>query len=315
MNDKPGSNNNKPGSNIAASVRQRLLSLSRTEGRDFQEVLTRYALERLLYRLGRTAHHDQFILKGALLFSLWMDERHRATQDMDLLGRGAPEPTRLVSVFQDICVAEVPDDGLVFHAESVVGGFIREDSTYGGVRLKLRANLERARIPLQVDIGFGDAVVPDPEEREFPALLDFPAPRVIAYRRETSIAEKFLALVSLGMDNSRMKDYFDLWLLSDEFPFDGETLGQAVEACFVRRSVSLPSAVPVGLTADFWQNSSKKTQWNAFVRQRVATPDALPAFGIVVSQIAEFLLPVLECLQRGQQFSATWAAGGPWSKL
>ena len=304
-----------PNTNIAASVRQRLLTLSRTQGRDFQEVLTRYALERLLYRLGRSVHHDQFILKGALLFSLWLDERHRATQAMDLLGRGTPDPARLISVFQDICAAEVPDDGLLFHAESVVGGFIREDSIYGGVRLKLRATLERARIPLQVDVGFGDAVVPDPEEREFPALLDFPAPRVTAYRRETSIAEKFLALVSLGMDNSRMKDYFDLWLLSCEFPFDGNTLLQAVEACFVRRSVSLPATVPVGLTADFWQHPSKKTQWNAFVRQRVAAPDALPAFDLVVSQIAEFLLPVLDCLQRDENFSATWAAGGPWHRL
>ena len=182
----------KPPTNLAASVRQRLLTLSRTEKRDFQEVLTRFALERLLYRLGHTVYRDQFVLKGALLFLLWSTEIHRFTQDMDLLGYGEPAPEHWIAVFRAACQAEVQDDGLVFEAETVAGRLIREEDIYSGVRITLRARLEQARIPMQVDIGLGDAVVPDPEEADFPPLLDFPAPHLRAYRRETSIAEKFL---------------------------------------------------------------------------------------------------------------------------
>lgn len=304
--------NDKQPINMAASVRQRLLNFSRAEKRDFQEVLTRFALERLLYRLGRTEGGEQFILKGALLFTLWADGMHRSTQDMDLLGRGEPEPARLVRVFQAVCGADVPDDGLLFHADSVAASPIREENIYGGVRVKLRATLERTRIPIQVDVGFGDAVVPEPEEWEFPPLLDFPAPRVRAYRRETSIAEKFLAMVTLGMDNSRMKDYFDLWLLANGFAFAGETLKGALGACFQRRDVALPESVPVGLTAEFGQSAAKRTQWDAFVRQRVAAPSALPAFGEVVAGIAAFLLPALDALRAGRDFPAQWSPGGPW---
>ncbi len=302
----------KPITHLAASVRQRLLTLSRKEKRDFQEILTRFALERLLYRLGQTEFRNQFVLKGALLFVLWSEEIHRFTQDMDLLGYGEPSLERLSAVFRAICQAQVEDDGLIFEAESVVGRFIREENLYGGIRITLRALLGQARILMQIDIGFGDAVVPAPEEADFPPLLDFPAPHVRVYRRETSIAEKFLALVTFGQDNSRMKDYFDIWLLARDFSFEGETVSAAIEATFVRHRVSLPEGVPTGLTSAFAENAAKRIQWEAFVRQRVAIPTKTPALPEVVAKMCDFLLPPLEALQTEKPFAERWLPGGLW---
>ena len=298
--------------NLAASVRQRLLMLSRNEKRDFQHVLTRFALERLLYRVGHTEYRDQFILKGALLFVVWSEEIHRFTQDLDLLGYGEPSVERLVSVFRTICQADVQDDGLVFEPETVVARSIREESIYGGIRITLRARIEQARIPIQVDIGFGDAVVPDPEETDFPPLLDFPAPRLRAYRRETSIAEKFLALVTLGQDNSRMKDYFDIWLLARDFAFEATVLSAAMKAAFIRRNVPIPEDVPIGLTATFAEDARKRSQWTAFVRQRVVARETTPALPEVTAKISDFLLPLLQAIKAQQPFVRSWQPGGPW---
>jgi len=299
---------NKPITNVTASVRQRLLTLSRNEKRDFQEVLTRFALERLLYRLGKTDYRDQFVLKGALLFVVWSSEIHRYTKDMDLLGQGEPSRERWVAVFQAVCQAQVEDDGLLFEADSVAGRSIREENIYGGIRITLRALLGQARIPIQIDIGFGDAVVPEPE------VADFPAPRLRVYRRETSIAEKFLALVTLGQDNSRMKDYFDIWLLARDFSFDGDVLSAAIEATFIRRRMALPDAVPIGLTTAFAESPTKRNQWEAFVRQRVATPETSPALTEAVARMADFLVSPLQALQSRQPFTAHWQPGGPWQK-
>lgn len=303
---------NKPLTNLPASVRQRLLNLSRQEKREFQEVLTRYALERLLYRLGKTPHGGQFILKGALLFVVWSREIHRATQDMDLLGRGDPSPERLVALFQEVCEAEVEADGLTFEPSSLAGRFIREDNIYGGVRITLRAQLEQARIPLQIDIGFGDAVFPEPEEVTFPTLLDFPAPHLKVYRKETSIAEKLLAIVTLGEDNTRLKDYFDLWLLARDYAFAGETLKGALAASFARQRIPVPETVPVGLTPAFADNAAKRLQWQGFVRQRVSLPVNAPVLEEVVASIRDFLLPVLNALTPSQEFPLEWPPGGPW---
>lgn len=303
----------KPLTNLPGSVRQRLLNISRQQKRDFQEVLTRFALERLLYRLGKTPHGDRFILKGALLFVLWTDEIHRFTTDMDLLGSGDPSPERLSAVFRAACTAEVEPDGLEFNPDSVRGGFIREDNIYSGVRITMQATLERARIPIQVDIGFGDAVVPEPQETDFPPLLDFPAPHLRAYRRETSIAEKLLALTTLGIDNSRMKDYFDIWLLSESLAFDGKVLAEAIAAAFARQRVALPEETPVGLTATFGESPAKLAQWTAFVRQRVVAPDALPPFPQLVAHMATFLMPAVQAARTPAiELKDTWALGGPW---
>jgi predicted nucleotidyltransferase component of viral defense system len=207
--------------NLTASVRARLMNLARQGREDFGEVLSRYARERLLYRLSASDYRERFVLKGALLFSYWAGAPHRPTRDLDLLGRGEPDMALLEEAFRDICRAEVEPDGLAFLEDSVRGERIKEEEEYEGVRLRLTAALGNARIPLQVDVGFGDAVVPAPEEVAFPTLLGMPAPQLKAYRRETVVAEKFEAMVKLGMLNSRMKDFYDVWELSQKIRLRG----------------------------------------------------------------------------------------------
>lgn len=238
---------NRSPKNLSASVRQRLTNLARARGEAFQTLLTRYALERLLYRLSQSEDADRFLLKGALLFLLWSDTPHRATRDIDLLGSGSLAVEALAALFRSLCELDVAEDGLLYLAETVQAGAIREDNLYGGVRVTLTAVLENARIPVQVDIGFGDAITPEPVAIAFPTLLDFPAPRLRAYQRETVIAEKLEALVTLEMGNSRLKDFYDLFVLGQEFSFEGARLGEAIRATFARRGTPLPEQMPVGL--------------------------------------------------------------------
>ena len=226
-------------SNRAASVRQKLLNLARERGEEFQFVLTRYAIERVLYRLSRSAHADRFVLKGAMLFELWTGQTHRSTLDVDLLSEVSNDVDRLLAVFREVVAAEVEDDGLVIDPASVRGEQIREDQHYQGVRLTATATLAGARIPLQIDIGFGDAVVPGPQQAEYPTLLDSSPPRLWVYPKETVVAEKFEAMVSLGIANSRMKDFYDLYVLSERFDFDGDLLARAIAATFARRRTAL----------------------------------------------------------------------------
>ena len=201
------------GKNTAVSVRDRLLKLARQRGEDFQLILTRYGLERILYRLSQSEHCNQFILKGAMLFSLWSTETHRPTRDVDLLGFGESDEATLQQIFSDLCRVPVEDDGLLFLADSIRVESIRDATEYGGVRVTLLGYLADARIPVQADIGFGDVVTPEPEQIEYPTLLEYPAPSLRAYPRETVVAEKYQALVNLGIANSRMKDFYDLWIM------------------------------------------------------------------------------------------------------
>ncbi len=270
-------------------MRQRLLNLSTVRQDNFNRLLTQYALERLLYRISRSPHSEHFILKGAMLFLLWMEEPHRHTRDLDLLGTGDPAPERLTALFQEICILEVAEDGMVFDPTTVTAKNIREENMYGGVRVRLTAFLEKARIPLQIDVGYGDAVTPDPEAMTFPTLLDFPPPLLRAYARETVIAEKLSALITLDMDNSRMKDFFDLWILTKQFGFEGEQLGQAVVATFARRSLRLPEGTPTGLSETFWGSPAKQVQWRTFVRQSVSPSLQTLTLEEVIDFIASFL--------------------------
>jgi hypothetical protein len=198
-------------SNVAHSVKVRLLQRAREDGEDFNSLLIRYVLERLLHRLGASYHAAEFVLKGALLFVAWSARPHRATKDLDLLGSGAPEPARLATIFRDICQVSTVDDGVTFLAETIVAEPIRENAIYDGIRLRFTALVGTAEIPVQVDVGFGDATTPEPQPMVLPVLLDFPAPKLRAYARESTIAEKLHALVELGLGNSRMKDFYDLW--------------------------------------------------------------------------------------------------------
>lgn len=253
--------------NVAASIRARLKHYADMRQQDFNLTLTRYGLERLLYRLSISQHANRYLLKGALLFSLWFDQPHRPTRDADLLGFGPDDIESAVQAFRQICQIGV-DDGMAFDVASVKGTTIRKEAGYGGVRVDLLATLDGARIALQVDIGFGDAVTPAPELAEYPVLLaGLPAPQLRAYPKYTVVAEKFHAVCLLGMANTRMKDYFDLWVLLTDGGLDAAELRRAVDATFTRRKLAFPIAVPAGLSEAFSQDAAKQKQWSAFLKK------------------------------------------------
>jgi hypothetical protein len=275
--------------NRAASIRQRLLNRARQERETFDALLNRFGRERLLYRIGISEYRDRFLLKGAMLFALWYDMPHRPTRDMDLLGFGPGELFVLERVFREIAQQPV-DDGLAF-SETVTAAEIRKEANYAGARVTLLATLEQARIPLQVDIGFGDPVTPEAEQIDYPVLLDdLNPPRLGAYPVFTVIAEKLQAIVSLGMVNSRLKDYFDLQVLLVREELDAQVLAEAVRRTFAVRSTPLPQQVPLGLSNEFGEDPDKQTQWRAFLQRNELGEVPLPA---VVSQIREGLMPVL----------------------
>lgn len=295
--------------NIGASFRDRLLNKARAEKLDYNLLLTRYALERLLYRLSVSEQRDQFLLKGALLFDLWFDVPHRPTHDADFLGFGSAEIPHLEKVFQDICRIEVAD-GIVFQPDSVKGAEIRKEANYAGVRVTLMGLLDNARCPVQIDVGFGDSVVPGPEDVVYPVILPGMAnPKIRAYPRYTVVAEKLEALISLGMLNSRMKDFFDLWVLANHSDFEGALLSRAVAATFERRRTAIPQGIPIGLSDEFITDSQKEKQWQGFLRKNALTPLSLEK---VVSELREFLLPVLATISTDGDFDRTWRAGEGW---
>jgi predicted nucleotidyltransferase component of viral defense system len=261
--------------NLAASIRARLKQRATAERQDFNLTLTHYGLERLLYRLSISAYVPNFLLKGALLFSLWYDIPHRPTRDADLLGFGPDDIDSAVATFREICQIPV-EDGIEFDQRSVKGAVIRKEAGYGGVRVDLQARLDGARIALQVDIGFGDAVNPAPEAISYPVLLDdMPAPQLRAYPKHTVVADKFHAICLLGMTNTRMKDYFDLWVLLEESTLDKVELRRAIEATFHRRQMDMPTSLPKGLSDAFVQDPIKLNQWNAFLKKNTLDAVAL----------------------------------------
>lgn len=265
--------------NIGASVRARLLNLARAAGVDFNLVLTRYALERLLYRLSVSAWSNAFLLKGALLFDLWFDEPHRPTRDIDLLGFGPTGLEHLTTLFQEIC-GQLCDDGVEFEQASVRAVEIRKDANYGGVRVTLVGTLDGARCAVQVDVGYGDAVTPEADDVLFPVMLDdMPQPMLRAYPVYTVVAEKYQAMVSLGIANTRMKDYFDLWILARHATIDRAILDQAVQATFARRGTTIPVVTPLGLSLTFAADPMKQKQWRAFLSKSKLTA---PELGEVV---------------------------------
>ncbi len=296
---------------VGASVRQRLLNLAHERSEDFNLVLTRFATERLLYRLTSSSYRDQFVLKGAMLFSIWQDEPHRPTRDLDLLGFGAPDVDRLREVFREVCAVEAPDDGLEFDPKSITAQEIRENDVYSGIRLRLVAALAEARIPVQVDVGFGDSVSPPPKTVELPPTLDLPPVRVRAYPPEVAVAEKFEAVLKLGIANSRMKDFFDLHFFASGFSFDGGRLGQAVQSTFKTRKTPLPMALPLALTAEFFDDSSKKKQWEAFLKKG-RLQERTASLKETCEAIAALLMPVIDSLREGRAMKRSWPAGGPW---
>lgn len=291
--------------NLAASVHARLAQRRMKTGEDFNTLLVRFALERLLYRLFRSQHREQFILKGAMLFALWEPTLHRATRDLDLLGFGDPSTERLTEIFGELCRVEVEADGVEFDPRSVVCKDIRTQDEYAGIRVKLRASIGKAVVPLQVDVGFGDALSVPPEEVTFPVLLDMAAPKLKAYSRETVIAEKFEAIVELGMLNTRFKDYFDLHYLARNFPFDGALLSKAVTGTFERRKTPFPNGLPVGLSSGFANDQAKIRGWEAF-RRKTGLKNPPSRLETVVQLLAAFLEPLMDAAAKGQPFRVAW---------
>lgn len=296
--------------NLEASIRARLLNIAKARGEEFQTVLSRYGVERLLYRLANSTENQRFILKGAVLFYIWEGELHRPTRDVDFLGLGDSSPDALVATFRSICGTPVDPDGPVFLPDSIHAAPIREENDYGGLRLTIMAMLGNARIPLQVDVRFGDAVTPGVERVEFPTLLDLPAPIVSAYPAESVIAEKYQAIMALGIANTRMKDFYDLFVLSETHMFDGATLVDAITATFARRRTPLTTTIPLPFTPAFGNHPEKQAQWHAFMNRSKLT-DAPAELSSVTERLAGFLWPLTEAARSGA-FDRTWLAGVGW---
>lgn len=295
--------------NLPASVRQRILNRAKSDRRPFNELLQYYAMERFLYRLSQSAHADRFILKGALMLRVWRSPELRPTMDIDMLGRTSNKEADIIAQIRDILSMDVEADGLAFDADSIQTERITEDADYEGIRIRFRGALDSARINMQVDIGFGDVVYPEPEELELPTMLDSPAPRLLCYSRESSIAEKFEAMVKLGVLNSRMKDFYDIWLLSRQFDFDGAKLAEAIRLTFERRGTALPTEIEA-FTEPFI--NAKQIQWTTFWKR--LQQDHVPvSFREVTTAVDGFLTPVVAALSSGKPSRTNWIASGPWS--
>lgn len=301
----------RPIKDIAASVHQRLLNIARETGRPFGELLQYYAMERFLYRLSRFPHAKKFLLKGALMLTAWKSPVSRPTKDIDLLGRIENNIDSIVTITRNICLQKVEPDGIVFDADSIRAERITEEAEYEGVRVRFKGRLGRAKVAMQLDIGFGDVVVPPGRKIVYPTLLDFPAPRLRSYSRESTIAEKFETMVKLGELNSRMRDFYDIWLLSRQFDFKGQILLSAIERTFSRRGTELPLKLDP-LVKVLIEDEIKETQWQGFIRKS-RLGNAPEEFREVVVSIVGFIEPMLEAVAKGATLDANWTAPGPWS--
>jgi predicted nucleotidyltransferase component of viral defense system len=305
-----------PIQNVPASVRQRLLNLARRQGEDFQFVLTRFALERLLCRLSLSSHSERFLLKGAMLLPVWSEEAYRPTKDLDLAVRDEISSDRISMIFRDLCLIPHPEDGLVFDPESIRVGRIRETQpeAEAGLRVQMVATLAAARIPIQVDIGFGDVVTPGSIDIEYPTLLDHSPPKLKAYSRETVVAEKFQIMVHFGIANSRLKDLYDLSVLARNFNFSGTVLAQAIQATFQRRLTKAPTEDPVALSSEFSSDPGKRAAWRSFLRRITKTRKAtdLPDLSEVCGLLRSFLMPPSRAVASGEPFRDVWTASGLW---
>ena len=287
----------RPVKNISASVRQRLLNLRQAKREDYNALLTQYAIERFLYRLSKSDLAERFVLKGAMLFRVWSGALHRPTKDLDLLGYGERSPAAVTKAVRQVIAIHVADDGLVFDSDSVTASEIREEQEYGGIRVKLVAMLGNARIPMQIDVGFGDAITPEAAVRPYPTLLDTDAPELRMYPPETVVAEKLEAAVALGMTNSRMKDYYDLLVIFRTYELADESLARAIAATFQRRQTPLPEDVPPALSDEFGSDETVQRLWREFLR-RLQIEDAPSDFSEVVANVRHWVWPVITQAKR-----------------
>jgi len=286
--------------NVTHSVHQKLLHIRDKTGEPFNHLLIRYGLERLLYRLVASGHDNDFILKGAMLFAIWQNVPGRPTRDVDLLGFGEVSHNRFKKVFSDACMVDIVDDGLTFDPNSVVTDDIRDEQEYFGIRVKLMGYLGKARIAIQIDVGFGDAIVPPPETIEYPTILDFPAPCIRAYHPATVVAEKFNAMIVLGMMNSRLKDFYDVYMIIKHMNITDTQLGEAIMSTFERRKTPLPIELPLVFKEDYIIEGNKEIQWKAFLKRSLLS-DCNLSFRQVVASIQQRLWPIVSLLSKNSQ--------------
>jgi predicted nucleotidyltransferase component of viral defense system len=296
--------------NLAASIRQRLQNRARERGEDFQRTLTQYAIERLLYRLGRSQYRLRFTLKGAMLYRVWGETAPRNTKDLDLLGTGDCSVAAITEVFRDLADELVGEpDGVTFDADSIQAEEIAEQAEYKGVRVRMSAQLDSARIKVQVDVGVGDAIFPTATRGRYPTILDLPAPEIPMYPRETVVAEKFHAITVLALGNSRLKDFYDLWFLAQHFRYEGPALAQAVKTTFDRRSAVIPTTLPLALTEEFWSDPARQAGWDAFLQRTEALGAGELRLEEAVRMARDFVIPATK-----EPVPGMWLPGGPWTE-
>jgi len=296
---------------IPASVRGRLENLARETRRPLQELMQYFVMERFLFRLSQSKHADRFVLKGALMFTVWGTPQSRATRDIDLLARADNSVDAMSRMIKDVCRQSVESDGVDFLSDSVQAVMTKEHAEYSGVRVTFVAMIQNARLPMQIDIGFGDVIHPAATMIDYPTMLDFETPQLIGYPKETVIAEKFEAMVKLGQFNSRMKDFYDIHVLLRQFGFDAEVLSLAIQKTFANRGTMVDSE-PFVFSPPFLDDSRKQIQWTAFVRKSKLS-SAPDSFADVVREIDAFLLPLVQAISSKQYFAARWTSEGSWS--
>ena len=297
--------------NIEASVRAQLQNKAKETNRPFAEVLQYYGMERFLYRFSRSKYADKFILKGALMFTVWQVPERRTTLDIDLSARYDNQIATIEKVIRDVCKVAVTPDGLVFDSETVKGQKIKEDVYYEGVRVKFRGFLERSRIAMQIDMGFGDVIYPKPKTIDYPVILNLPKPHLKGYPVESMVSEKFEAMIKLGLLNSRMKDFYDIWIIMRQFDFDGLRLVESLKRTFKHRKTSLPQRKPLFAEEIYDEKSDRQTLWKTFLKKGDIkhAPDKLR---FTAKAIEEFLIKPLDAIKMEQKFSKKWEAPGSW---
>lgn len=302
--------------NIAKSIQARLKNRWDRTDIEFEFLLVRYACERFLYRMGASKLRDKCILKGATLLALWMKDPYRATRDIDILAFGDNDEQAVRKIVTAICAVPCEEDGIVFDLKTLHISQIRENQKYEGQRVKLWARLGKASIPVQIDFGFGNAVTSTVDDEQLPTLLNYiPAPSLLTYPKVTTIAEKFETMVQFGYSNSRMKDFYDIWALSETFSFEGTELRDAIEQCFIRRGTAWSSALPEALASTFYSNAVLQERWQSYGQDGQLLKSPPSRFGEIGSRIQSFLGPVRESIIAGQSFEKHWVPGGPWRSL
>lgn len=297
--------------NLEASIRARLQNEAKETNRSFSEILQYYGMERFLYRFSRSKYADKFILKGALMFTVWQIPERRTTLDIDFLARYDNQTATIEKVIKDVCSVPVIPDGLVFDAKTVRGQKTKEDMEYEGVRVKFIGLLERSRIPMQIDVGFGDVIYPKPNVIDYPVILDFPKPHLKGYPPESVVSEKFEAMVKLGLLNSRMKDFYDIWLMMRQFDFNGLQLTEALKKTFERRKTPLPQNTPLFAEEIYDEKSDRQTLWRAFLKKG-EIKHAPEKLSTTAREIEKFLVRPIDAIRKDYKFNEIWKAPGPW---